>query len=120
MADSLFIEVAPFRTVGRSFHYRPRIVLRGDRILPQRAREALENFDAIRGYEEFPPRFGGSGVNRYYSDSHLAQVIRQEKQQKQPVGVPVAPLGDGPFVFDSAEQHKIRVTVVTKACQRRA
>ena len=43
-----------------------------------------------------------------------AQVIQQEKQQKQPVGVPVAPLGDGPFVFDTAEQHKIRVTVVTK------
>lgn len=28
--------------------------------------------------------------------------------------VPVPPLGDGPFVFDTAEQHKIRVTVVTK------
>jgi len=30
------------------------------------------------------------------------------------IGVPVAPLGAGPFVFDTAEQHKIRVTVVTK------
>lgn len=28
--------------------------------------------------------------------------------------MPVAPLGPGPFVLDTAEQHKIRVTVVTK------
>ena len=45
---------------------------------------------------------------------HMAQVIRQEKQAKQSIGVPVAPLGDGPFVFDTAEQHNIRVTIVTK------
>ena len=31
-----------------------------------------------------------------------------------PVGVVRAPLGDGPFVFDTAEQHKIRVVVVTR------
>ena len=31
-----------------------------------------------------------------------------------PIGVPPAPLGDGPFVFDTAEQHKVRVVVVTK------
>jgi glucose/arabinose dehydrogenase len=42
------------------------------------------------------------------------QVPQQEKQQKQPIGVPVPPLGDGPFVFDTAEQHRIRVSVVTK------
>src|SRR5690606_15358386 len=30
----------------------------------------------------------------------------------QPIGVPVPPLGDGPWVFDTAEQHKIRVSVV--------
>ena len=35
-------------------------------------------------------------------------------QDQPPIGVPVAPLGAGPFVFDTAEQHKIRVTVVTK------
>ena len=36
-------------------------------------------------------------------------------QAQQPtIGVPVAPLGAGPFVMDTAEQHKIRVTVVTK------
>lgn len=33
---------------------------------------------------------------------------------QQPIGVPVQPLGNGPFVFDTAEQHKIRVSVVTK------
>jgi aldose sugar dehydrogenase len=31
-----------------------------------------------------------------------------------PIGVPVTPLGNGPFVLDTAEQHKIRVVVVTK------
>ena len=31
------------------------------------------------------------------------------------IGVPVAPLGDGPFIIDTAEQHKIRVVVMTKA-----
>src|SRR5580692_39165 len=34
--------------------------------------------------------------------------------QQQTVGVPVPPLGPGPFVFDTAEQHKIRVTVVAR------
>jgi aldose sugar dehydrogenase len=34
--------------------------------------------------------------------------------QQPKIGVPVPPLGAGPFVFDTAEQHKIRVTVVTK------
>ena len=33
---------------------------------------------------------------------------------QQQVGVPVPPLGNGPFVFDTAEQSKIRVSVVTK------
>jgi glucose/arabinose dehydrogenase len=31
------------------------------------------------------------------------------------IGVARLPLGDGPFVFDTAEQHKIRVVVITKA-----
>jgi glucose/arabinose dehydrogenase len=31
------------------------------------------------------------------------------------IGVVRQPLGDGPFVFDTAEQHKIRIVVVTKA-----
>jgi glucose/arabinose dehydrogenase len=35
-------------------------------------------------------------------------------QQQPPIGVPVPPLGAGPWLFDTAEQHKIRVSVVTK------
>ena len=31
------------------------------------------------------------------------------------IGLPRLPLGDGPFVFDTAEQHRIRVVVVTNA-----
>jgi len=34
--------------------------------------------------------------------------------QEPPVSLPVPPLGPGPFVFDTAEQHKIRVAIVTK------
>jgi len=34
--------------------------------------------------------------------------------QQQPIGVPVQPLGNGPFIFDTAEQHKIRVSVVVR------
>ena len=37
--------------------------------------------------------------------------------QQQPLGVPVPPLGAGPFVLDTAEQHKIRVTVVTQSLE---
>ena len=46
-----------------------------------------------------------------------SQQQKQQKQQKQPIGVPVPPLGDGPFIFDTAEQHKIRVAVVTKGLE---
>jgi len=35
-------------------------------------------------------------------------------QQEPSIGVPVPPLGAGPWVFDTAEHHKIRVSVVTK------
>src|SRR5215472_3005713 len=35
-------------------------------------------------------------------------------QQQPSIGVPVPPLGAGPWLFDTAEQHKIRVSVVTK------
>ena len=34
-------------------------------------------------------------------------------QVEPPLGVPVPPLGAGPWVFDTAEQHKVRVSVVT-------
>src|SRR5215471_2126275 len=36
------------------------------------------------------------------------------QQQQPPIGIPHVSLGDGPFIFDTAEQHKIRVVVVTK------
>jgi glucose/arabinose dehydrogenase len=39
-------------------------------------------------------------------------------QERQPpraaIGIPHVSLGEGPFLFDTAEQHKIRVVVVTK------
>ena len=36
------------------------------------------------------------------------------RAQQAPVGMQIAPLADGPWVFDTHEQHKIRVSVVTK------
>jgi len=38
-------------------------------------------------------------------------------QQQAPIGVPVPPLGAGPFVLDTAEQHKIRVTVAVRGLE---
>ncbi len=38
----------------------------------------------------------------------------QQQPAPPPIGVPHVALGNGPFVFDTAEQHKIRVVVVTK------
>ncbi|MDG2140744.1 MAG: PQQ-dependent sugar dehydrogenase [Gammaproteobacteria bacterium] len=32
----------------------------------------------------------------------------------QSIGVPVSPLGEGPWILDTAEQHKIRVSVVAR------
>src|SRR5688572_31770869 len=36
-------------------------------------------------------------------------------QQPPPIGIPRTPLGEGPWVFDTAEHHKIRVVAVTRA-----
>jgi aldose sugar dehydrogenase len=45
----------------------------------------------------------------------LSVVAAAFAQQQAPrPGISVAPLGNGPFVFDTGEQHKIRVAVVTK------
>ena len=44
----------------------------------------------------------------------LFAALVSAQAQQPPIGVPVAPLGAGPFVLDTAEQHKIRVTIVTK------
>ena len=41
----------------------------------------------------------------------LATGVVVHTQQPPTFGVPVPPLGAGPFVFDTAEQHKIRVVV---------
>jgi len=53
--------------------------------------------------------------NAFWTILLAAGAIAQQQPAQQPIGVPVAPLGDGPFVFDTAEQHRIRVSVVTKA-----
>ena len=44
----------------------------------------------------------------------LGIVVLSHARQQPSIGVPVPPLGAGPWVFDTAEQHKIRVSVVTK------
>jgi len=41
-------------------------------------------------------------------------VSQPRGQQAPPIGIPHVELGGGPFTFDTAEQHKIRVVVVTK------
>ena len=35
-------------------------------------------------------------------------------QAQAPLGVPVPPLGPGPWVIDTAEQHKVRISVVAR------
>ena len=44
--------------------------------------------------------------------SILVSLLAVGHAQQPDIGVPVRPLGSGPFVFDTAEQHKIRVSVV--------
>ncbi len=44
----------------------------------------------------------------------LLGVVVTSDAQQPPIGVPVPPLGAGPWVIDTAEQHKIRLSVVTK------
>jgi aldose sugar dehydrogenase len=39
---------------------------------------------------------------------------QQRQVQRAAIGIPHVSLGEGPFIFDTAEQHKIRVVVVTK------
>lgn len=40
--------------------------------------------------------------------------VLSAQAQQAPVGVAVPPLGDGPWVIDTAEQHKVRLSVVAK------
>lgn len=44
----------------------------------------------------------------------LVAAAAEAQQPAQPIGVPVPPLGSGPFVFDTAEQHKIRVSILAR------
>src|SRR6516165_433864 len=43
-----------------------------------------------------------------------AAFAQQPQTQTARPGITVPPLGDGPFVFDTGEQHKIRVVVLSK------
>ncbi len=44
----------------------------------------------------------------------LVAAAAEAQQPAQPIGVPVPPLGSGPLVFDTAEQHKIRVSILAR------
>jgi len=44
----------------------------------------------------------------------LSSVFTNGELLGQPIGVPVQPLAAGPWIFDTAEQHKIRVSVVAR------
>jgi len=44
----------------------------------------------------------------------LSMLALSHAQQQPSFGVAVPPLGAGPWVFDTAEQHKIRVSIVTR------
>jgi aldose sugar dehydrogenase len=51
---------------------------------------------------------------RWVAGLLLGIVSLSHARQQPPIGVPIPPLGAGPWVFDTAEQHKIRVSVVTR------
>ncbi len=51
---------------------------------------------------------------RFAAPLLLCMLALSHAQEQPSVGVPVPSLGAGPWVFDTAEQHKIRVSVVTK------
>ncbi len=56
---------------------------------------------------------------RFVGGFALAASLFTQTLFAQPkVGVPYGPLGDGPWVFDTAEQHKVKVTLITKALNR--
>ena len=50
----------------------------------------------------------------FYSVLAIGVAAAALGQQRQPVGVPHAALGAGPFVLDTAEEHKIKVVVVAR------
>jgi glucose/arabinose dehydrogenase len=44
----------------------------------------------------------------------IVGMVAVSHAQQAPLGIPVPPLGPGPWVFDTAEQHRIRVSVVAR------
>ena len=44
----------------------------------------------------------------------LVSLLMVSQASGQSIGVPVPPLGEGPWVFDTAEQHKIRVSAIAR------
>ena len=40
-------------------------------------------------------------------------LLYQSQVHGQQIGIPVEPLEDGPWVFDTAEQHRIKVSTVS-------
>jgi hypothetical protein len=41
-------------------------------------------------------------------------IVSSFAQQAPVVGIPVVPLGNGPFLFDTAEQHKVKISIVAR------
>src|SRR5262247_4512417 len=56
---------------------------------------------------------GRFGMRRVVIIFALSLAVTAVAQQRAPT-IPRQPFGEGPFTFDTAEQHKIRVVVVTK------
>ena len=54
------------------------------------------------------------GSFRSVAPALLCMFTLSHAQEQPPIGVPVPPLAEGPWVFDTAEQHKIRVSVVAE------
>lgn len=49
----------------------------------------------------------------------LTVSLTSEARQQQPqIGIEPVPVGDGPFVYDTAEQHRLRVVVVARGLVR--
>ena len=44
----------------------------------------------------------------------LVSLLIVSQASGQSIGIPVPPLGEGPWVFDTAEQHKIRVSAIAR------
>ena len=54
---------------------------------------------------------------RFLTGCVLSGLLLSGGAHGQEIGVPVPPLGDGPWVLDTAEQHQIRVSIVTRGLE---